>query len=655
MKQVLHIMCVAAVVAALGVGTLSADVGYLDDVLVVSWGNDSSGLVSYTPEGTDFAAVAAGNYSLALKTDGSLVSWGSVNDTPEGTDFAAVAAGLNHSIALKSDGSLVAWGTDNYGLISDTPTGTDFTAVSAYDTNSLALKADGSIVSWGRDNLGQVSDTPEGTGFSAVAAGKWHNIALKTDGSLVSWGSAITPPDGTDFVAVAAGNYSLAIKTDGSLVTWGSITPPDGADFVAAAVGSVGLALKTDGSLVSWGDEKDPQVRDTPVNPYYLDIAVGTSHSVALKARGEYEDLLVNGVGAEALLQRNVTVDGNATIDTTMTLENNPTLRVAGELIITANAAFIGNGAVSCDTVCLQGATFDPRSLSIEPTRVVGSGVFDGPFQGDTITVNSGDLTVGDPNDYAGFRAESSVAVGVHTLTVRSKGFASLGTLTTLDGGLLMATNGVYLPGGASIQGYGLIAARVSAGFGSTIEATGTLSLGDANSYDGFFSDGSLVTGVHAVTINDRNQAVLGSLTQLGTDTADGTIVAANGLLVEFGKNVVGRGIVDTPNDPLVPLMNNGTIIGDSPSNTIELTGHVKGVGMLENVAISGTLSPGFSPVRLRATNLEIAATGELLIELGGLSGGSEYDQLDAVGELHLGGTLRVSLIGGFVPDLGDT
>ena len=86
-----------------------------------------------------------------------------------------------------------------------------------------------------------------------------------------------------------------------------------------------------------------------------------------------------------------------------------------------------------------------------------------------------------------------------------------------------------------------------------------------------------------------------------------------------------------------------------------KLTGYVKGVGTLTNVTVSGTLSPGFSPVRLHAANLGIAATGELVMELGGLSGGSEYDQLDVSGGLLLGGTLQVSLIDGFAPGLGDT
>ena len=57
----------------------------------------------------------------------------------------------------------------------------------------------------------------------------------------------VTPPDGNDFVAIAAGHsHSLAIKRDGSVVGWGDngygeATPPEGNDFIAisALVGGV--------------------------------------------------------------------------------------------------------------------------------------------------------------------------------------------------------------------------------------------------------------------------------------------------------------------------------------------------------------------------------------------------------------------------------
>ena len=58
-------------------------------------------------------AIAAGHaHSLALKTDGTVVGWGSVIDgqttIPGGlSNIVAIAAGGAHSLALKTDGTVV--------------------------------------------------------------------------------------------------------------------------------------------------------------------------------------------------------------------------------------------------------------------------------------------------------------------------------------------------------------------------------------------------------------------------------------------------------------------------------------------------------------------------------------------------------------------
>jgi alpha-tubulin suppressor-like RCC1 family protein len=60
----------------------------------------------------DVVAVAAGRQSsLALKRDGTVVSWGDAEEVPKGTvDITAIAAGWFHALALKSNGTVVAWG-----------------------------------------------------------------------------------------------------------------------------------------------------------------------------------------------------------------------------------------------------------------------------------------------------------------------------------------------------------------------------------------------------------------------------------------------------------------------------------------------------------------------------------------------------------------
>ena len=62
-----------------------------------------------------------------------------VTDTPTGTGYVAIAGGWQHSLALKADGSIVSWGRDSERQVMNTPTRDGHIAVAAGGRHSLAL------------------------------------------------------------------------------------------------------------------------------------------------------------------------------------------------------------------------------------------------------------------------------------------------------------------------------------------------------------------------------------------------------------------------------------------------------------------------------------------------------------------------------------
>lgn len=148
------------------------------------------------------------------------------------------------------------------------------------------------LVGWGLDEFGE-TDVPDGSDFVAVAAGEFYSLALRSDGSLAGWGfnqfGQTQVPAGDDYVAVSAGfAHAVALRSEGSLVAWGGKTfVPVGNDFVAAAAGGAhSVALRADGSLVGWGGWNWFGETSVPQGNDFVSVAAGYFHSLALRADG---------------------------------------------------------------------------------------------------------------------------------------------------------------------------------------------------------------------------------------------------------------------------------------------------------------------------------------------------------------------------------
>jgi len=323
---------------------------------------------------------------------------------------------------------------------------------------------------------------------------------------------------------------------------------------------------------------------------------------------------------------------------------------IQGSVVTNASLAFNRSDAVGFDVSTTSG-TGEIANVGSGTTTLTGRTTY---TLG--LTAQHGRLIVGSTASLNGFATTGYLtAASGATLELRSRGLASVQGLSTLAGGTILAANGIAFGSGANVVGAGTISGRVAAASGSRLEADGgTLIGGDALSYAGFSSDGELYSNANEVQLLDRNEAVLGSLTHLGDGSGGGTLRAANGMLLEQGKNLTGRGTV------YGNFINQGHVYGDGAAGgqTIVFAAGstVSGIGSFENVVFSGTYAPGNSPAITSLAGGQFSSSSALVIELGGLQPGTQYDRVVDSGSLNLlGGALDVMVFNGFVPALGDS
>jgi len=220
-----------------------------------------------------------GRHTLALKTNGTLWTWGSGTSGELGngqlneewspiqigtdTDWQSFALGTSHCLALKTNGTIWVWGSNSSGQlgIGSTPnylaiptqlgTATNWQSIGAGGNHSLAIKTDGTLWVWGTNGWGQLglgNYTTKYTPTKLGTATNWEkivglqdcSIAKKIDGTLWGWGrnasaelgdatgtNRLTPVQiggGTnDWQNIFCGSsFTFAIKTDGTLWGWGS-------------------------------------------------------------------------------------------------------------------------------------------------------------------------------------------------------------------------------------------------------------------------------------------------------------------------------------------------------------------------------------------------------------------------------------------------
>lgn len=328
---------------------------------------------------TDWAwAVAGATHTMAVKTNGTLWAWGgngngqagqgSTTTTTylapiqvgTGTTWQTVATGLHaggdFTLALRTDGTLWAWGLNSNNQLGDGTTtlrsapvqigtATTWSRVTAGSLFGAALRTDGTLWTWGLDSSGQLGDgglsarsSPVQIGtftdWQAVNAGGAFMVAKRGIGSLWSWGANATGQLGQGFVdisprsnvpaqvgsatnwqEVAAGvNFTIASTADGALLGWGSnnsgqlglgvmaarpVAPNFGTVVSAGAGNNNSMLLRPDGSMWALGANGSGQLglgfTDSSPHPFlartggsgpWRQVSVGGNYALAIRTDG---------------------------------------------------------------------------------------------------------------------------------------------------------------------------------------------------------------------------------------------------------------------------------------------------------------------------------------------------------------------------------
>ena len=202
---------------------------------------------------TDWKKIACGyTHVIALKNDGTIWGWGDnlfnqvsngaasgIQPTPvqigSASDWTDIAAGDGFTIAIKTNGTLWSWGKNNIGQLGvgntntittqvQVGTGTDWLSVFAAIDHVVAAKTDSTLWGWGLNTSGELGHTnatvqtaPASLGIGTVswtslALGFRYTLVLKSDKSI--WASGNNSNNGWSLLAngISGGNITSFAK-----------------------------------------------------------------------------------------------------------------------------------------------------------------------------------------------------------------------------------------------------------------------------------------------------------------------------------------------------------------------------------------------------------------------------------------------------------
>jgi hypothetical protein len=434
-----------------------------------------------------------------------------------------------------------------------------------------------------------------------------------TLGKVVNNGTIVAASDGGYVTLVGDFTNNGTIRLDAGMLNLGGVDSLGNWGTLQRNGGSVNYI----GTLNNTGKTFDPS--DTPVGP--IDFGTGaiinggtitaSGGRIPKVVRG---DLTVGGVAFnDVTLATSLDLQvATAGINGTLTLSGNPTIRIFGAAGTTSGfsqsgpATILGAGTITFEnSASSESYVRSSFALTIGPDVQIKTLTGAGNVVGQTV-LNQGTLTALAPG-------KSLIIAGT---------FTNAGTVEARNNGTVYVNSPVI-----------------------TNLANNTLTGGTWAAYSGssllFYNNRTFTTNAADVLLDGPNSAF-----------APVTPISANSgnFAIDHGRNFT----------PVGALANSGTLrVGAGSTLTVKgaltNTGQIEGKGtIVANVTSDGTVSPGESPGTLTiAGNFTQTDSGILDIQIAGPNPGADYDVLRVTGTATLGGTLRISLLNGYVPPEG--
>jgi alpha-tubulin suppressor-like RCC1 family protein len=331
------------------------------------WGNNCNGSlgdnttvsksspVSVVGGFTDWCQVASGEqFSLAVRTNGTLWAWGQANNGKLGNntvagnvsspvsvvggfcDWCQISAGAStgHSLAVRQNGTAWAWGFNDVGQLGDNTTAqksspvsvvggyTDWCQISGGLAFSVALRQNGTAWAWGVNTGGRLGDNTTVNKSSPVSvvggfcdwcqisAGNNFSLAVRTTGTAWAWGYGNYGRLGNNCTAARSSPVSVV----GGFTDWCQVSAGTGHS----------LGLRTNSTLWAWGYGHQGQIgdnagvvqRSSPVSVVggftdWCQASAGSNDSFGLRTNGT---LWAWGAGSYGRLGDNTTVNKSSPV-----------------------------------------------------------------------------------------------------------------------------------------------------------------------------------------------------------------------------------------------------------------------------------------------------------------------------------------------------